>query len=296
MCLQRGLHPLAVSWRPPARTTIGEQNLRNLIALGVDHVDFSIDPHVERKFTLAAFERYGATAIPMHLALFAIPLRFAMALDVPLVVYGENSALEYGGGDESTKGARLDGAWIRRFGVTQGTTAADWVGEVLAARELTPYFAPSDEALASKGVRAVFLGHYFPWDPVRTYETARAHGFRTSAEGARTGHYDFADIDDDLISVHHHMKWYKFGFTRAFDNLSIEIRNGRLSRDEAVQSVCAKGDETPHADIARFCAFVGIDEARFYEIAERFRDRTIWTRREGRWMIDGFLCPDRTWT
>ena len=50
---------------------------------------------------LKAFERYGSTAIPMHLALFSIPLKIAVRFDIPLVVWGENSAFEYGSEDDA---------------------------------------------------------------------------------------------------------------------------------------------------------------------------------------------------
>ena len=42
---------LAVTWRTPGRTGIGQHNLDNLIQLGVDHIDYSIDPRVESRFT-----------------------------------------------------------------------------------------------------------------------------------------------------------------------------------------------------------------------------------------------------
>jgi len=91
-CLEYGLHPLCVTWKPPARTAIGARNLANLIELGVDHIDYQINPRVEKKFTYQALVRYGSTAIPMHMALFAIPLSTATRFDSPLVVWGENSA------------------------------------------------------------------------------------------------------------------------------------------------------------------------------------------------------------
>lgn len=72
-CLELGLRPLAVTWKTPARTEIGRRNLENLVALGVDHIDWQINPKVEARFMLKAFEKFGSTAIPMHLALFAIP-------------------------------------------------------------------------------------------------------------------------------------------------------------------------------------------------------------------------------
>lgn len=294
-CLEHGLNPLAVTWKTPARTEVGRRNLENLVALGVDHIDYQINPKVERVFMVEAFEKYGSTAIPMHMALFAIPLKIAVRFEIPLVVWGENSAFEYGGSYDERTGFRLDAAWLRRYGVTHGTTAADWVSPALPAKALTPYVAPTERELEAAGVQAVFMGYYFEWDPQMTAAVARRHGFQTSG-AARTGIYEFADIDDDFISIHHYLKWYKFGFTRAYDNLSIEIRHGRMTRDEAIATLRARGDDTPREDIRTFCAFAGIPEARFYEIAERFRNRDIWVPRDGTWTIDDFLIPDWSWT
>lgn len=295
-CLEYGLNPLAVTWKTPARTALGAANLDNLVSLGVDHIDYQVNPLVERKFMLAALERFGSTAIPMHMALFNIPLKIAARFDIPLVVWGENSAFEYGGPEDERYGFKLDGRWLQRYGVTHGTTAADWVSPALTERELTPYFGPADAELDAKGVLAVFLGYYFEWDPARTLDVARAHGFRSRPEGPKTGYYDYADIDDDFVSIHHYLKWYKFGFTRSFDNLSLEIRNGRLTRDAAVEWLRTRGDETPHDDIEKFCAFAGVSRARFFEVIERFRNPDVWTCRNGHWEIPGFLVPGWRWT
>jgi N-acetyl sugar amidotransferase len=295
-CLELGLHPLAVTWKTPARTAVGAQNLANLVQLGVDHIDYQVNPQVERKFMVEALIRYGSTAIPMHLGLFNIPLSLACRLEIPLVVWGENSAFEYGGAEDERRGFRMDSAWLRKYGVSHGTTAADWVSDRLTRKELTPYFGPTDEELAAKAVSAVFLGYYFRWDPAESLRVALSNGFRRRAEGPKTGYYDYADIDDDFLSIHHYLKWYKFGITRLFDNLSIEIRNGRMTRDEAIRIVRERGDQTPHEDIDAFCRFAQISRGRFFEIIETFRNPKIWVRENGRWTIPGFLIPDWTWT
>jgi len=284
-CLNAGLHALAVTWKAPARTALGARNLANLVGLGVDHVDYQVNPKVERRFLYQSLVRHGSTAIPMHMALFSIPLRLAVALDVPLVVWGENSAFEYAGRDDERAGFRMDEGWRKEYGVTQGTGAGDWISPELSKADLTPYFAPSDRELEEKGVLAVFLGYYLGWDPVRSLEVAQRHGFQSRAEGPKTGFYDYADIDDDFISIHHWLKWYKFGFTRLHDNLSLEIRNGRLSREEALEIVRTRGDQTPRQDIERFCAFLGITQAHFFEVAERHRNPRVWSRRDGAWQL-----------
>lgn len=294
-CLEYGLNPLAVTWKTPGRTAIGQRNLDNLVSLGVDHIDYQVSPSVERKFIYEAFRKYGSTAIPMHMAIFNIPAKIAVRFGIPLVVWGENSAFEYGGSEAERTGFRLDRAWLQRHGVTHGTTARDWVSEALTERELTPYFGPGEEELDAAGVTAVFLGYYFEWDPDHTRAVAAANGFKADPKGARTGLYDYADIDDDFISIHHWLKWYKFGFTRLYDNLSLEIRNGRLTRAEAIEAVRRHGDETPHDDIAELCAFLDITNAHFYELCESFRNPGIWYRDEAVWKIRDFLIPDWPW-
>jgi len=295
-CIEYGLKPLAVTWRSPGRSAIGQRNLDNLISLGVDHIDYSINPDVERRFMLQTFEKAGSTAIPMHLAIFAIPLRIATTYGIPLVVYGENSASEYGGRDEDARSELLDANWVHRYGVTQGTVAADGTGAGLSARDLFAYTPPSALALASSGTRAVFLGHYFPWDPQATRDAAIAKGFETESDGPRTGFFDYADIEDDFISLHHWMKWYKFGFTRTYDNLSLEIRNGRMTREKAIVVLRQRGDETPIEDLKRFAAFAGVPFERLLAIAETFRNETVWTRRSDNvWEIPGFLIEEWPW-
>ncbi len=295
VALEHGLHPLCVTWKTPARNTLGAENLQNLIRLGVDHIDFSINPKIEKIFTLKTFERLGSPVIPMHMALHAIPLQLATKFKIPLIIWGENSADEYGG-EQDLKGLRLNRKWLLKYGVTNGTSYLDWIDEKLSKKNLSPYVWPSDEEQAKAGVKAVFLGHYFKWDPQHTFEVAKKYGFK-SADNAKTGYYKFADIDDAfLITIHHWMKWYKFGFTRIWDNLSIEIRNERMSREEAIKKIKSVGEELPRSEISQFCNYVGISESKFFNIANSFRNKNIWeTNKKGIWHIKDFLIRDWNW-
>lgn len=295
-CLQSGLRPLTVTWKTPARTAIGQRNLDNLVRLGVDHIDWQVNPEVEKKFLVKAFERHGATAIPMHMAMFNIPLSIAVRFNIPLVVWGENSAFEYGsGGDDSLTGHRLDANWLRHYGVTHGTTARDWVDADLTEKDLSTYFGPTDAELERDKVSAIFLGYYFAWDVTTSLQVATSHGFESS-DAPRTGIFNYADIDDDFISIHHWMKWYKFGITRSFDNLSLEIRAGRTTRNQALEIIRKNGEERPYQDIHKFCGFTGLAEQRFYQIAEAHRNQEIWQRQGAGWSMRNFIIPDWDWT
>lgn len=292
-CLDLGLKPLCVTYVYPGRTELGERNLRSLVGLGVDHLELRVNPDVERRFVRRAFVTTATSGLVSHMAIYAWPLQIAVAHGIPLVVYGENSAFEFGSEDETLVGSRVDTKWLAAFGVTGGTTASDWIDTDLSTADLAPYFVP--EPVALEGVHAVFLGHFFPWDPENSVAVARRHGFESRAEGPRVGHYDYVNIDDDMIGAHHHAKWFKYGITRSFDTLSMEIRAGRLTRDDAIATLTKLGDETPWADIGAFCDYVGLTQAEYFGVLERFRNPEIWSRDGGTWRIDGFLIPDFDW-
>ena len=68
----------------------------------------------------------------------------------------------------------------------------------------------------------IFLGDYFYWDTLNNLKL-----LKNMVTGSKIKKLviTISDIDDNFISIHHFIKWYKFGFDRAFDNLSLEIRN-----------------------------------------------------------------------
>jgi N-acetyl sugar amidotransferase len=295
-CLELGLKPLAVTWKTPGRTKLGQRNLDNLVSLGVDHIDFTINPKIEKFLTLRAFKEMGSTAIPMHLAIFSIPMKIALNFSIPLVIYGENSAIEYGGDEKGIDTSKLDDRWKKLYGVTHGTIAQDWQNKIFTRKDLTAYESPTSGNLNAKSIKAIFLGYYLPWDPRMTRDEAVKNGFKANSAGPITGVYDFADIDDYFISIHHWMKWYKFGFTRVFDNLSLDIRKGLISREEALNTASRLGDQTPHENIEQFCKYVEITKDEFFEFAEKFRNHDIWEKsQKGSWRIKNFILNEWKW-
>lgn len=295
--LEYGLKPLCVTWKTPARNALGQKNLDNLVRLGVDHIDFTINPDVEKKLTLATLRKKGSFAIPMHMALFAIPLQIAQKFKIPLVLWGENSGMEYGGVNKDILGSQMTREWLLSYGVTQGTTAEDWASDQLSLKDLSSYVWPTDEELRKAGVTAAFLGWYFKWDPTQTFRIAQAHGFEALSGAPKTGYYKFADVDDEfIIALHHWLKWYKFGFTRLWDNLSLEIRNHRMTRAQAIQIITEEGNEYPHEAIDRFCHWAELSPDSFVQIVEKFRNKEIWSFQGNQWRLNNFLISDWKWT
>ena len=120
-------------------------------------------------------------------------------------------------------------------------------------------------------------------------------GFAFDRTHLKTGTWEFADIDCRFISLHHLVKWYKFGITRSFDNLSVQIRYGMMTRAQAVAQIRQEGFQVPQGDVEAFCAFEGLPESWFWEVAESFRNQEVWKRDGGKWVIPDFLIEDWQW-
>jgi N-acetyl sugar amidotransferase len=297
ICQKYGLKVLGVTWRTPGRTEIGQRNVERMISrLCIDHIDFTIAPDIERRFMITAYAQKGATAIPMHMALFAIPTRLAVQMRIPLVVWGENPQLEFGGAKADRLATELDLDWIAKHGVTNQTSREDWIGaEGLTDTDLAAYHLPPAEDFKAFAPKSIFLGSFFKWNSFDNAKVSSEHGFESGAGHLKTGVWSFADIDCNIIALHHFLKWYKFGILRSFDNLSVQIRYGQTTRDDAIKTLRQLGFQVPTEDIARFCDFAGKPTSWFWDIAESFRDETLWRREGDAWEIPDFLIDDWDW-
>jgi hypothetical protein len=86
------------------------------------------------------------------------------------------------------------------------------------------------------------------------------------------------------------MKYFKFGFSRIQDNLSIEIRNGRLSRPQAIKILKKIGYDKPKTDIKIFCKNMKISLKAFEKITEKFINKKIWIKNnKGNWKLKDSL-------
>ena len=291
------MHPLCVTFRTDARTPLGEKNLQSLREMGVDHIDFTPNPIAFRKLRRKCFEEVGDCSLPDHLAIWSVVPRLAVNFNIPLIIWGENPDMEYGGAD--TKNIPfLNRQWLKSQDILKNKKLEDWTDDNLKLKDLSSLIYPSEEELDKLGYCPIFLGYYLPWDCETNIRISREYGFKERNEPVM-GLYTYADLDCMYIVIHHYMKWLKFGYNRITDNASHEIRHGRMTREDAVKLVRERdGIKPPKEYIEHVCRHMGITEEHFWEVLEKFRNKDIWTQDEnGEWYIDGWIggekAPDR---
>ena len=76
-----------------------------------------------------AFKLYGASAIPMHMALFNIPMKIAIKFNIPNYIW-RKSAQEYGGKKESANNYLLDKNGMIVLCYSRHKTQ-DWISKII---------------------------------------------------------------------------------------------------------------------------------------------------------------------
>ena len=90
-------------------------------------------------------------------------------------------------------------------------------------------------------------------------------------------------IEDHANDVHDFLKYLKFGYGRATDDASMEIRHGRMTREEGIKMV-RRYDAREPSTLQVYCDFLGITRRQFYDWVEPMRDERIWKKdKSGEW-------------
>ena len=109
-----GMNPLAVTVRPALSLEIGDENLTSFINSGFNHIHISPDPRVMQKLNKLGFIEKGFPYYGWLIAIKTAVIQTAMNFKIPLIFYGEDGEVEYGGSPESEKSALYDIEYMKR--------------------------------------------------------------------------------------------------------------------------------------------------------------------------------------
>lgn len=284
--LELGANPLCVTATTDMLSPIGRRNIENIKRLGVDYIEVTTNPIIRRKINRIALEEVGDISWPEHVTIFTVPVRIAVQMKIPLIIWGENSQNEYGGPASAAQNNVLTRRWLEEFGGLLGLRVSDLVGKYgIEAKHLIQYTYPSDEELAAVGVTGIFLGYYLPWDGYQNALIAQAHGFETYHKTVEGSLVNYENLDNIQTGIHDYFKFLKYGFGRATDLACLHIRRGRLSRNDAIKLVKIHDGKFPWTylgvpieDVLKDIDMT-IDE--FISICDRFTNKKL------------FLCDSR---
>lgn len=285
MTKKLGLKVLCVTLAAHLPTTEGIHNLNQVLKdLNVDLIKTTLKPSVYKQVRRKCFVRQGEPNWAEHSAVFASVVNIALLYEVPLVVWGEDIAFEFGGMQrQESKPSAIE---IDKSDLIREKTIYNWLDDDISERDVFFYKYPEYEKLKEAGVQSIYLGHFVSWYGREHYNIVKERGFMSRKAGPLSGNYlDYDNIDEKLCEINIWLKYIKFGFWRSTDQCCYDIWNGNLSRDVAVEAVKKLQDEFPEEYLQDFLNFHSLTLEEFWEVVEKFRNKDIWENIDNKWTL-----------
>lgn len=286
-----GFNPLLVSctYPPEQITERGSDNLANLIELGFDTLIVQPAPITSKQMMKNCFYTYGNLFNASELALYASLPITAIAYGIPLILLGENPALSFGTAVGSTD---YNGNQMKHMNTLQGGDPNRFKCDWMSDRDLFWYRYPSDEEMNKANIRIVYLGYFIPdFNDYKNAEIAIEHGMKIR-EGDDAYPENIGGIstdvalDDDFVLVNQMLKYLKFGFGKATQEVGVAIRTGRMNREDGMALVELYDGKCAPKYIKKFCRYIGITVEEFWHVAESYRNLDLFKKNaQDEWQI-----------
>jgi len=286
-----GMNPLLVTFNHAYNSPAGLRNLSNLVERsGCDLVRYTAGVDSVRRVSRYMLETVGDLTWHYHAGIRTLPFQVAVHYNIPLIVWGEHGFAELTGLVSLEDFVEFT-RWTRKEHDMRGYEPTDLVGKGgITLNDVRPYVYPTDEQIEQCEVRGIYLSNFADWNAKAHVELMiREWNFSPVAyERDRTFNL-YAKIEDHANDVHDYLKYLKFGYGRATDDASMEIRHGRMTREEGLEMV-RRYDANEPSSLEYYSEFLGITKDRFYGLVESMRDPQIWKKQDSEW-----LATDAVW-
>lgn len=254
------------------RPNLLKNNEKTLRKLGVDFLTFTPNWKLVKRVMLESLIRKGDFCWHCHTGIFAYPMHIAIKFNVPLIFWGEPSSeytAYYDYRDNEIES--VDEERFNRY-VNLGITAEDMAGMIsddfeFDPRDLTPFTYPNSRDLRRLGYRSVCLGSFIPWDVKRQSKIIMDElGWQgDQVEGMPWEVYPYEKIECYMQGVRDYIKYLKRGYSRVSQMTALDIRNGRISKQEADKLVAEfEGKRPPSLEL--FLQYLDLTEDEFNQI------------------------------
>jgi N-acetyl sugar amidotransferase len=288
------MNPLLLNVWNLSWTSTGIQNFNNMLdVFSCECISLHMNRKVARLMAKKAFERLGSPMWYWDKAVYAYPLRMAIKMNIPLVVYGENIAYEYGGPGAKETPSALDQI---NNDVVKPVPINEWLDDEITMGTMQNCIYPSKDDIEKAELNPIYLSYFVPWDGFKNVSISKDFGFRSlndTKEWVRHGYVeDYDQIDSYAYLVHPWLKYPKYGHARATDVCSSLIRNGYMTRKHAVELVRQQDHLLDNRALHEFLMFIGETPEYFVKVVDNFYNREIFEKKDKFWQLKNPVWAD----
>lgn len=280
------LKVLTVTIRPPLEYHVGRNNLVNFVNSGYEHMHVSPCFETMRQLNKIGFLDHGRPLYGWTTSIFTSVFRVAKAFQIPLIVYGEDGEVEYGGTRETEQKSLMNIGYIKRV-YLEGEferTKREVINSNDDKRRLNWYcweFPEED----SNEIQMIHWSYFENWDSYRNYLVAKEHCGLQENDQSNVGTYtNFSQNDTVLYPLHTYLMYLKFGFGRATQDVGIDIRRGALSREQGVALATLYDNQPPDQQMVKeYLDYFDITQSQYDEAIDRHTNKMLFEKRNGTW-------------
>jgi N-acetyl sugar amidotransferase len=272
-----GMNPLLVTFNHIYNSPAGLRNLSNLVERsGCDLIRYTAGVDAVRRVSRYMLETVGDLTWHYHAGIRTVPFQVAVKYNIPLIVWGEHGFAELTGIVSLEDFVEFT-RWTRKEHDMRGYEPHDLIGKGgIGLGDVLPYIYPTDEEIERTEVRGIYLSNFFDWNAkAHAEQMIKEWGFAPVTYERERSFNLYGKIEDHANDVHDFLKYLKFGYGRATDDASMEIRHGRMTREEGIEMV-KRYDAREPSSLDCYCDFLGITKRKFYELVVPMRDSAIW--------------------
>jgi N-acetyl sugar amidotransferase len=282
------MNPLLVSlgYPPHQVTQRGVDNVSNMISHGFDCISINPSPIVWKKLMRKGFFEFTNWAKSTELALFSSVPRLAIAYQIPLIWWGENAALQLG--DLNVMGkSGSDGNNLRKMNTLGGGDITWLLDSEIRKVDILQYAYPSETEMENANLRITFLGYFWKdWSLVDNgnFSVLRGLDIRNEAPQDIGDPLGITSLDEDWVGMNQMIKYLKFGFGRITDYVNEDIRNGRITREDAIRLAEMYDGNCSPKYIKSFCDYIEISVEQFWQQVDKSVNKNLFYKdAHGKW-------------
>lgn len=277
-----GLNVLTVTVTPALESDLIKKNFDNFLNHGFNNIRVTPNPEIAKEINKFGFIEQGRPYLSWLSCINSVMFRLAVDFKVPLIMFGEEGETEYGGLTEMRYVPYYDSDFAIKV-YTEGNNPIDFVKN-RTEKEMAFWLYPAKEDIKRVGFKVGHWSYFESWDPYVNFKFARDNYGMNTTQGRNKGTYtDFAQLDSPLYELHTYMMYLKFGFGRCLQDACIDIRFGRMSREQAIDMVNKYDGEYPKDNIQVFLDYYEMTKDEFDAVLDRHVNKNLFEKVDGMW-------------
>ncbi len=280
-----GMNPLTVTIRPALDLSLGNTNLKNFIESGFSHIHITPDSEIMRLYNRYGFIEKGFPYYGWLTAILTSVIRTAVNFNIPLIFYGEDGEVEYGGSSETENISSFSIDYMKKIYLEGGHEKVMSMLNNVDDASLYFWKFPSESELEGKELFLTHLSYFEPWDSYRNYLVAKENCGLQEKDMSNSGTFtNFAQNDQLLYPLHTYLMYLKFGFGRATQDAGIEIRRGAMTRDQALNLVRLYDNCFPGEYLEKYLDYYKMSHDEFQQVIDKWANKELFSKENGQWV------------